>query len=298
MKNSMPEVHVTTKKNRLKNYDAKSVTEANGTFPSSINRTSNVFLKDGQEFEIELFNPTQNVLGVKIELNGDVISNSIIVIRPGQRHYLERFIDEAKRFVFKAYKVERSKETEQAVKSNGDLKISFYQELPTSSNTVVINTPYYYADWNMNINGVPNNYYAGGQTTASGTGVSGTVTIPASGSFTTTISNSTCANTGYFVNTASSCLRSMDTKFNFETENLNDAVVETGRVEKGAHSSQTFDSYYGSFNSWPFHTATIKMLPESAKPVDVAMIREYCTGCGKRKRHTADKFCGSCGNKF
>jgi hypothetical protein len=48
-----------------------------------------VYLNDGDEFEIELYNPTQNKVLAKIEMNGNSIGNGII-LRPGERVFLER----------------------------------------------------------------------------------------------------------------------------------------------------------------------------------------------------------------
>lgn len=282
----MPEVYITSRKNRLKVYDRSSITKTEKDLPS-INTKSNVFLKDEQEFEIEVFNPTSDVLGVKVELNGDVISNSLVVIRPGQRVYLERFIDEAKKFVFRSYLIDKSKDAKDATKNNGDLVISFYRE--TKTTPVYVNPNYIY---NPTITVYPNYVWhsptAGTVYCASGSSGTCTNTISGLASYTTTTNNAS---------------GTLSTNF-FEMQNLNETTsntsnsIETGRVEKGAHSSQTFESYYGSFSPWPFFTSTIKLLPESHKPIDVAAIREYCTGCGKRKRHSADRFCGACGTKY
>ena len=64
-----------------------------------------VYLKNGDEFEIELFNPTQNKVLAKIEVNGNSIGNGII-LRPGERIYLERHLGESKKFLFETYTVE------------------------------------------------------------------------------------------------------------------------------------------------------------------------------------------------
>jgi hypothetical protein len=63
-----------------------------------------VYLNDGDEFEIELYNPTQNKVLAKIEMNGNSIGNGII-LRPGERVFLERYLDVAKKFLFETYVV-------------------------------------------------------------------------------------------------------------------------------------------------------------------------------------------------
>ena len=59
-----------------------------------------VYLQNGQEFEIELYNPTSEVVMAKIEMNGKSISSSGIVLRPGERVFLERFLDNSNKFKF------------------------------------------------------------------------------------------------------------------------------------------------------------------------------------------------------
>ena len=54
--------------------------------------SNTVYLKNGDEFEIELFNPTKNHILAKILLDCKSISNSGIVLKPGQRIFLERYL--------------------------------------------------------------------------------------------------------------------------------------------------------------------------------------------------------------
>lgn len=88
-----------------------------------------VYLKDKQEFEIELFNPTSDNRLAKIFLNGQEISNSGLVIRPGQRIYLERYLNEPKKFRFDTYFIDGSPESLKAAASNGNVEIYFYDEI-------------------------------------------------------------------------------------------------------------------------------------------------------------------------
>lgn len=48
------------------------------------NNTRTVYLKDGDEYQIELFNPTQQEIGAKIYIDNTPLSNKIIIY-PGQR---------------------------------------------------------------------------------------------------------------------------------------------------------------------------------------------------------------------
>jgi len=98
-----------------------------------------VYLNNGDEFEIELFNPTQNKVLAKIELNGKSIGNGI-VLRPGERVFLERYLDEAKKFLFETYVVNgNNKEVQESIAKNGDVVVKFYDEMTTY--------PYYSPIW-------------------------------------------------------------------------------------------------------------------------------------------------------
>ena len=58
-----------------------------------------VYLKTGETFEIELFNPSTTKVLARIEINGKKISEGGIILRPGERVYLERFIETKKKFL-------------------------------------------------------------------------------------------------------------------------------------------------------------------------------------------------------
>ena len=86
-----------------------------------------VYLNNEDQFVIELFNPVNATYVAKIEINGELISSSGIVIKNGERIYLERFIDENKSFIFNTYLVEdNNEEVEKAIEDNGVVKIYFY----------------------------------------------------------------------------------------------------------------------------------------------------------------------------
>ena len=63
-------------------------------------KSGKVFLNDGDEFEIELFNPLIVSVLADIKLNGQSISKTGLVVKPGQRVYLDCFIDDRKKFKF------------------------------------------------------------------------------------------------------------------------------------------------------------------------------------------------------
>ena len=89
---------------------------------------NNVFLDDKSEFEIEMFNPNTFTVGVKIKLNGEYISNAHLVLYPGQKLKLDRYLDENKKFLFNTYEVDNNKEAHYAIKNNGLVELEFYKE--------------------------------------------------------------------------------------------------------------------------------------------------------------------------
>ena len=116
-----------------------------------------VYLKDGENFEIELFNPTTVRVLAKITINGNSISSSGIVLKPGERVYLERFIDTNNKFVFETYEVENSNESLNAIRNNGLITVDFYQEIFTNNNITLDNNFYFYPTFTTNSIGITGN---------------------------------------------------------------------------------------------------------------------------------------------
>ena len=113
-----------------KNYEAPSVPTAmiavNKSRLKVYNNTGDMptyYLQKGQEFQIELFNPTTDVILAKIILNGNPISQGGLVLNPGQRVFLDRYLDVAKKFLFDTYEVSNSEEVKKAIEKNGDFKV-------------------------------------------------------------------------------------------------------------------------------------------------------------------------------
>jgi hypothetical protein len=120
---STPEAFVTKGKQRVKQFG--------GT----------VYLKDGDNFEIELFNPTSNYVLGKISLDGKLISNSGLILRPGERVYLERYIDSNNKFLYSTYEVSGNDAiVRNAIRSNGNVKVEFYNEITIPSYTIYPST--------------------------------------------------------------------------------------------------------------------------------------------------------------
>jgi len=245
--NATPEAYVTRKKSRAKIY-----------------HYNNLFFNDEETFEIELFNPKTNRVLTKIWLNGQEISGSGIIINPGQRIFLERFIDSNNKFVYKTYDIENNTQTLEAIRSNGDIEIKFYNEY---FNTNTFNDfPIF----------KPTIWY--------GTTTPTTLSNPFIGSTSTTTN-------GYYGDNISYTLTS-----NVVGSLSNSKSIETGRVEKGESSNQSFETTYGSFNTFSTKEVKYKILPMSSKPIEGKDLKKYCTECGKKVKETF-KFCPSCGVK-
>lgn len=245
-----PYAYITQGKHRLKQYG------------------QNVYMKNGSEFELELFNPKQLTILAKIKINGSYIGGGGIVLRPGERVFLERYLDDAKKFLFETYNVDgESSEVMNAIRNNGEITVEFYDEYVKPQ--VNIRTPfpqnaYWYSTYNTNIVGISNP------------------------SFTTTCYNPTITTSGSIGNNSCNSL-----SFNSNTKS-----IETGRVEKGSNSEQSFTSVDKDFNSYTTSISTWKILPESVKPYESKDIKVYCTNCGTKRKKDSFKFCPNCGEKF
>jgi len=87
-----------------------------------------IFMEGNSEFEIEIFNPLTKKIAVDIQVN-DVEKNSpLLVVRPGERIWLDCGLKNKKKFLFETYQVDGSKESLDAIKNNGDIIIKIYVE--------------------------------------------------------------------------------------------------------------------------------------------------------------------------
>ena len=258
-----PQAWVAVSNNRQKIYGAKD---------------DLVYLDNGQEFQIELYNPTSESYLAKIYLNNKLISSSGLIIKPGQRYFLDRYIDEKKKFLFSSYVVEDTAESREAIKNNGKVKVEFYPEhtsyswSPISTGTVYVP---YNQTWTTNPTWTttPGNPVIFGGTTTNEVYLSSTSNIGGNASYTTGsgISFTNCSVAG---------------------------SMETGRVEKGGKSDQSFGQDSGSYSWYCSYTSEYQILPRSVKPVEVTELREYCTGCGTRAKKKSWKFCPNCGESL
>jgi hypothetical protein len=269
-----PTAHITKKKSRLKVYNGHIV-----------------FLNDKDNFEFEIHNPKQKSVLCKIKLNGEYISTSGVVLRPGQRVFLERFLDSNNKFEFSTYKVKDTSENRSAIDLNGDVQIEFYDEQEVSNNFLYLNGRAMYGS-GLTYGERSNDYIPKFGTTISTTG----------GVYNTTTTYNT-SNATFTSSVTPNILRS---KFDVSSTLLSgkpnsvkkkSKSLETGRIEKGEHSNQNFTNSYEQFNYHTSHTIKLKIQPTSTKNISVEEIRQYCTECGTKTKKNY-KFCPSCGNKL
>jgi len=239
-KTEMPSAHITVNSGR------KKVKEVN-----------NVYLNNGQEFEIELFNPTTNIVLTKIKINNNSISSGGIILRPGERIYLERYIDTPKKFLFDTYEVGGGSSEQKAILKNGLIEVEFFNEdisqYSLKNSTTIIRNYNTYNSPYLN------------QTTPY------------------------CANN----NLQGSSINTM-----MGIGSTNSLSVETGRVEQGSNSNQTFETLDKKFFSFSFEKVIYHLKPTSTEPkTTTEVLTKYCTECGKKAK-PSNKFCSNCGTKL
>jgi hypothetical protein len=244
--NAEPTAHISAKKLRVKQ---------NG---------KNVYLQDNSEFEIELYNPTQVKVLAKILMNGNFISNSGIVLRPGERVYLERYLDSSRKFKFETYSVSNTKNNLNAIENNGLVDVYFYKEQSTSRNIFLTGS-----NSTGTITYDPQKYWYSN-------------TVGTSQQYTVETSNGGT----YFTTTGLGTINI--------SANLNN--IETGRIEQGSSSSQSFVNSSDSFETYYTWMSTWKILPVSQKPLTSKDLTVRCVKC-PTKIKSGWKFCPQCGTE-
>lgn len=277
-----------------------------------------VYLDNGSEFQIQIFNPHDFVVGARIYING-VSMSYMLVLRPGERIWLERYLDKSVKFRFETYEVDADEETKKAIQKNGEVKVVFYKEehkpepisIPTWhplvwNNTHTYEDPYApkYDDLVASIGGsVKLNALYGDERSATLKNVD-----------ISDVHNISDENLSFCVNDMNLTTSTVDTSFTTDTTlNYNKPLnklrrttlktscsdkIETGRIEEGGYSNQQFNDVYRNFEKWSFSTETIKLLPTSQKQYNSSDLKKhYCTQCG-RKINMKHKYCPYCGNKI
>jgi hypothetical protein len=292
----VPVAYVTKGRQRLKQYD------------------DTVYLNNNDELELELFNPTKTKVLCKISLNGMSIGSGI-VLRPGERVFLERYLDVAKKFRFGTYTVNgENKEVLAAIQENGLVTVKFYKEsFPVPSMSQINGRlqlfDYYFPPYSSPGTATPN---INPTWTTSGTANPTTTTYG-------NAANTTLTNSCFFDASVSNMdsVKSMGTldMMNIAEESAPETLsrgfggnklrskkslksMETGTIEQGSASAQPFTLDSTSFeNHWTW-TSEWKILPVSRKLTVIEDLKTYCVECGAKRKDNNHKFCGHCGNKF
>ena len=250
---SNPQAFITKRKQRVKQFDGL------------------IYLNDGDEYQIELFNPTPKHILAKIKIDADYLSGGGIVLRPGERVFLERFLDSNNKFVFRTYEVGKEAVNSGALTNNGYVEIEFYQEQPKFNSY-----PTY-----------PNRTIY--------TGNSGTYTLNGGIIYTTnTLGNTSFTTSGTNLTTSTAYYNNIT-----PTSMVSNNKIETGLTEKGGSSNQTFTNSDREFYSYSFHNVAWRILPSSTKQYhkeDLGVL--YCGECGAKRKKDTHKFCPHCGTKF
>lgn len=286
---------------------------------------NDIFLNNGDEFQIRLFNPLSEKIGAQVSINGKT-PNRLLVLNPGEVVDVDRFIDEQRRMIFETYQYDDGNSAaKSAVANNGIVQINFHKEFvpvqwPVYNNTVTTTFPF---------SGGSNTY-----ATLHNTGGMGTVGLAGSagtyGNSSTLTSNcfhlsaditldmnANITSDNNIVSTPNSSFSApgvycMDRDLSFVSDNqpqyksksptsrkLSKSMLkETGRVEKGEKSDQRFKSVDIQFETYAFHTIIYHLKPMSEKNSYIKEVREYCTTCGYRLRNDKWMFCPKCGERL
>ena len=248
-----------------------------------------VYMNDGTEFQIQVFNPYSYVIGVSFEFNNHNNASQLLVLRPGERVWLDRFLDNESKLLFSTYQVGVSKVVQEAIKDNGTLCIKFYKERENKPRVSYIKEYQPCGTIDVYYNNIGNSYCLDDNINincASLTNICSAIdcSLSLNSSINQAPTDSTC--TSYSSSTLTKSISLPKSK-----------SIETGRIEKGSHSNQKFENVYKDFEYLPFNTEYIKILPISQKQINSNDLqKKYCYECGK-KLNPKFKFCPSCGAK-
>ena len=268
-----------------------------------------VYMNNGDEFQIQLFNPEQDTIGAEVSINGNKIPG-ILVIRPGERIWLERYLTEQSKFKFTTYEVNNPDEDSsvaRAIANNGTIEIKFYREKQKCSNWNNITWDSRSSDfftkladysWDVENNNTykeltDNNALLNARISACDSDYNNATYLSLNTTCCDTLTNSVLPPTH---NTHFSTKRIVPEK-TYKSATPISNKIETGRIDKGSYSNQKLEHVNIEFENWHFKKEVIKILQSSRKPYTSSDIKKiYCTNCG-RKINTKYKFCPYCGTK-
>ena len=276
---------------------------------SKSNRT--VYLKNGTEFQLQLFNPLTFNICADIYINDEKIPNSL-VIKPGQRVWLERYLDRAKKFLYETYEVENGNAAvEAAIKNNGLIKVKFYREdinknTYKSQLTTTVSSNIDTFNWGdfddyQVYKGSPVNNTELNDLVSTSVTYDTSVKSFCQPTVSTALYNCTEMITEPLLNGSysyatmrkDSAATTLSASINYDVRD----TKETGRIQEGSKSNQLLHNCDMEFSNWSFKTEIIQILPESEKPYTVSDLqKQYCPECSRKVNHK-HKFCPYCGTK-
>ena len=279
MQDRVPSVIITTNRNELKVYQGNQV-----------------YLNDGDNFELRFFNPTNQKLGISVEFNGVNKGNGLLVINPGQDITLDRFLDEQRKMLFETYTVDgNNSDAVKAIQQNGIINFKFFKEksfggwdnYPYGSSGARGGLPHFTNCSTSNANS--RLYSKSVKTKSASRGIS----------LESMSGDQFDMDEGY-LGIAGGAIGSSNLNQNLYSASMDSmsAPLETGRIEMGEQSNQELKHVDMKFEQFPFYTVSYKMLPFSAKATEVQEVRNYCSQCGYRIRKASWKFCPKCSSKI
>jgi hypothetical protein len=284
---NMPTAYLAINKSRLKMYGKKK------SIPS-------YYLEKGQEFQIELYNPTQEKVLATFKFNNKAVSGGLI-LRPGERVFLDRYLDKSKKFLFETYKVENSKSSRKAIEPNGDVEIAFFKEIVPLPKFLMGGTGQVTLDWlDSSGTGGQGITFSSANTFNSYTLEDNSITITTASAYGTPTSNTPLFSSQFKSHgvplgekdMSESPVRSKSLKSR-KTKAPN--KIETGRIDEGSNSNQDLCEGTGDFELMSFHVVRYKLLPKSQKKLSTKeYYTKYCGQCGAKCK---TPFCPHCGAK-
>ena len=197
-----------------------------------------------------------------------------MVIKPGQRVYLDCFVDDRKKFIFQTYTVDGDQKSLDAIVDNGLLEVFFYKEQAVTLQNwndrfhkVIIHEyhPVYYPVYPR---WYPTYYTLGTGTITTCNSVN---TLTTTSAYNTSSSYGGVLNNGSYGSSFTNCsltsgsLTSGSAYYNSPVG----GSLETGRVEKGEKSNQQFVDVDMEFEKNYIHHLVYQLLPSSRKPKDI-----------------------------
>lgn len=270
---TVPSVNIASHNGRKKRYNSDS-------------NKPIYYLTHNDEFQIELYNPTQNVVRCDISLNGKQIPGGGLVLKPAERVFLDRYFNTPKKFKFETYEVGNTASDKKATKLNGLVTVKFYKE---QSYIPYIQSPgtIYHNDWSYTTSPTFDNDH--------------TITCDSASATTTSRFNANCSTNTIAGNqeaaiTSAANINSLLTDSPDPVKSKN--KIETGRIGEGDISRQKFINVHYDFEYSPFYIVEYKLLPYSQKPQTTYSINvaRYCTDCGLKLKSNF-RFCSNCGSK-